>query len=213
MGKIKTGILGGFQGKVGTVIGSTWRGENIMKALPKSSGKAPSEMQKMQRLKFKTISEFLNPLRSTLSNYYGNGAGVKSRYDLAVSYHLQNAIEVAEDTTTILFNRVMVAKGSLFGFQNASQTVGTGGVIDLTWEDNTSFGNAQASDSVSVVCYSEAFGLFYVFENIGTRDSLSAQVSLPAQLLGTEVQLYAFLYNASTKTASNSAYLGNATLV
>ena len=40
MGKIKTGILGGFQGKVGTVIGSTWRGESIMRALPKNSGES-----------------------------------------------------------------------------------------------------------------------------------------------------------------------------
>jgi len=52
MGKIKTGILGGFQGKVGTVIGSTWRGESIMRALPKTAAKAPTESQRIQRLKF-----------------------------------------------------------------------------------------------------------------------------------------------------------------
>ncbi len=97
MGKIRTGILGGFQGKVGTVVGSTWRGEDIMRALPKKSGKTPSELQKLQRVKFKAISEFLKPLRSTLSIYFGNGAGVKSRYNLATSYHITNAIEVTDE--------------------------------------------------------------------------------------------------------------------
>ena len=36
MGKIKQGILGGFRGKVGTVVGSYWNGIFYMKALPQS---------------------------------------------------------------------------------------------------------------------------------------------------------------------------------
>ena len=64
MGKFRNGILGGFQGKVGTVIGSTWRGEDIMRALPKKVAKRPTELQLLQRIKFKAVSEFLNPLRN-----------------------------------------------------------------------------------------------------------------------------------------------------
>ena len=36
MGKIKQGILGGFKGKVGTVIGSSWNGIAYMKGQPQS---------------------------------------------------------------------------------------------------------------------------------------------------------------------------------
>ena len=32
MGKIKQGILGGFKGKVGTVIGSSWNGISYMRS-------------------------------------------------------------------------------------------------------------------------------------------------------------------------------------
>lgn len=211
MGKIKTGILGGFQGKVGTVIGSTWRGESIMRALPKSAAKAPSELQKLQRLKFKAVSEFLNPLRTTLSTYFGNDTGVKSKYNMATSYHITNAVEITEQGTQILYPRVLVAKGTLFGFQNLT-TTHSETVITLNWEDNTVFGNAKAEDTVNVVCYIEEVNTFYVFESIASRDGLTASVTLPQNFLGYNVEVYAFLYDSASKTASNSVYLGNIAL-
>ena len=208
MGKIKTGILGGFQGKVGTVIGSTWRGESIMRALPKTAAKAPTESQRIQRLKFKAVSEFLNPLRSTLSTYFGNDTGVKSKYNMATSYHITNAVEITEQGTQILYPRVLVAKGTLFGFQNLTTTP-LETVITLNWEDNTVFGNAKAEDTVNVVCYIEEVNTFYVFESIANRDGLTASVTLPQNFLGYNVEVYAFLYDTVSKTSSNSVYLGS----
>jgi len=56
MGKIKQGILGGFRGKVGTVVGSYWNGIFYMKALPHSSRKGgKSGKQKMQQGYFKEL--------------------------------------------------------------------------------------------------------------------------------------------------------------
>ena len=208
MGKIKTGILGGFQGKVGTVIGSTWRGESIMRALPKTAAKAPTESQRIQRLKFKAVSEFLNPLRTTLSTYFGNNTGVKSKYNMATSYHITNAVEITEQGTQILYPRVLVAKGTLFGFQNLTTTPSET-VITLNWEDNTVFGNAKAEDTVNVVCYIEEVNTFYVFESIANRDGLTASVTLPQNFLGYNVEVYAFLYDKVSKTSSNSVYLGS----
>ena len=208
MGKIKTGILGGFQGKVGTVIGSTWRGESIMRALPKTAAKAPTESQRIQRLKFKAVSEFLNPLRSTLSTYFGNDTGVKSKYNMATSYHITNAVEITEQGTQILYPRVLVAKGTLFGFQNLTTTPSET-VITLNWEDNTVFGNAKAEDTVNVVCYIEEVNTFYVFEIIANRDGLTASLTLPQNFLGYNVEVYAFLYDTVSKTSSNSVYLGS----
>ncbi|MGV0847474.1 hypothetical protein ACTS9T_13015 [Empedobacter falsenii] len=37
MAEIKKGILGGFSGKVGTVVGVNWRGKDIINSLPKKS--------------------------------------------------------------------------------------------------------------------------------------------------------------------------------
>ena len=208
MGKIQIGILGGFQGKVGTVIGSTWRGEDIIRAKPRKRADNPTEQQKLQRLKFKAVSEFLNPLRSTVSKYFGNEAGVKSTYNLATSYHLLDAVEVTGEVAEILYPRVMVAKGTLFGFQNpTSQNTGTD--VTLQWEDNSAFGNAGAEDAVSLVFYSETLKVFWVYENAATRLNLTVAVTLPQNLAGTEVHAYAFLYSEKSRMASNSVYLGS----
>jgi hypothetical protein len=37
MGIIKQGILGGFSGKVGNVVGGTWKGIDYMRVLPKAT--------------------------------------------------------------------------------------------------------------------------------------------------------------------------------
>ena len=55
MGKIKQGILGGFRGKVGTVVGSYWNGIFYMKALPQNYRKGKSGSQKMQHGYFKEL--------------------------------------------------------------------------------------------------------------------------------------------------------------
>ena len=34
MGRIKQGILGGFSGKVGTVVGASWKGKAYMRGMP-----------------------------------------------------------------------------------------------------------------------------------------------------------------------------------
>lgn len=55
MGKIKQGILGGFSGKVGTVVGSYWNGIFYMKGLPQSYKKGRSSSLKMQQGYFKEL--------------------------------------------------------------------------------------------------------------------------------------------------------------
>ena len=165
----------------------------------------------LQRIKFKAVSKFLNPLRDILGRYYGNADGVKSRYNLATSYHLTDAVEVTGEVGEMLYPRVMVAMGNLVGLQNpvavAAQTA-----ITVTWEDNAALGNAQAADTVTLVFYSVAEHLYFIYENIVLREALTAEVTLPENLLGTAVEGYAFVYDAKTKRASNSVYLGTTSL-
>ena len=62
MGKIKQGILGGFKGKVGTVIGSSWNGIAYMKGLPQSIRNSKSAAQIKQRDFFKEVQQIASQL-------------------------------------------------------------------------------------------------------------------------------------------------------
>ncbi|MDP9040682.1 MAG: DUF6266 family protein [Bacteroidota bacterium] len=52
MGTIVKGILGGFSGKVGTVVGSSWKGLAVMKSVPGPRKGSPTLLQLEQQAKF-----------------------------------------------------------------------------------------------------------------------------------------------------------------
>ena len=62
MGKIKQGILGGFKGTVGTVIGSSWNGIAYMKGKPQSVRNPRTDKQTAQREFFKQVQSLVTQL-------------------------------------------------------------------------------------------------------------------------------------------------------
>ena len=62
MGKIKQGILGGFKGTVGTVIGSSWNGIAYMKGKPQSVKNPRTDAQVQQRNFFKEVQGIVSQL-------------------------------------------------------------------------------------------------------------------------------------------------------
>ena len=62
MGKIKQGILGGFKGKVGTVIGASWNGIAYMRGLPQSIKNPKTAAQQAQRAFFREVQDLVGQL-------------------------------------------------------------------------------------------------------------------------------------------------------
>ncbi len=62
MGKIKQGILGGFKGKVGTVIGVSWNGISYMRGLAQSVKNPKTAAQLQQRAFFKDLQSLASQL-------------------------------------------------------------------------------------------------------------------------------------------------------
>jgi hypothetical protein len=66
MGRIKKGILGGFSGKVGTVVGANWKEISYMRSLPQKVKNPRTEAQRKQRSKFLLVVNLLKPLNPLL---------------------------------------------------------------------------------------------------------------------------------------------------
>lgn len=62
MGIIKQGILGAFSGKVGAVVGSSWKGIAVMKARPASVANPKTAGQVIQRNKMSNAVAFAQPI-------------------------------------------------------------------------------------------------------------------------------------------------------
>ena len=208
MATLSKGILGGFSGKVGPVVGATWRGMDVIRSRPKSSKRTPSERQLEQQLKFKLAISFLQPIKNIQSRFFGSGSGVKSRVNLAVSYTISEAIQMVAGLPELIFNKVLITRGELTSFQNAVLTTQPGGVLHLEWEDNSTQGDAAPTDQVSIVCYCAELNNWEIYEGIVMRSDLMADVTLPAYYLGKTMEVYAFLNNEKQTAASTSLYLG-----
>ena len=61
MAKYFQGILGPFQGKVGTVVGYMWRDKWCMRARPRCYHDRQSDAQLAQRSRFKQMIQFASP--------------------------------------------------------------------------------------------------------------------------------------------------------
>ena len=213
MATITKGILGGFSGTVGTVVGANWRGKDIIRSRPKTTQRVPTEKQLLQQAKFKLVIGFLQPVKPIQSLYFGTGSGVKSRVNMAVSYTIQEAVDVVLNIPHLMYNKVLMTKGELTGFQNPEVVADTDGVLRLTWEDNSTQGNALATDQVSLIAYCEEMNIFEIFTNIALRPDLSADVTLPAYCAGKTMQVWVYLNNEKQTAACNSPYLGEVTII
>ena len=77
MGVIKRGILGGFQNKVGPVVGTNWKGISVIKSRPVSVANPNSPLQQEQRLAMKQIAAYLRSFGLDNVRLLNNNQAVK----------------------------------------------------------------------------------------------------------------------------------------
>ncbi|WP_339703491.1 DUF6266 family protein [uncultured Marixanthomonas sp.] len=212
MAKFEKGILGGFSGKVGTVVGARWRGKNIMRSLPQRGDYTPSELQLQQRAKFKTVIQFLTPIQRIVGRFFGSEQGDKSPFNLATSYHLTEAVTPDGDGYVMDYPKVLISRGDLRGLTDESITTDANQELILSWTDNSGQGNADAADKLIVVVYAPTLKLYQQFDPAGLRSNASTSINLPAYYSGVEVQVWATFVTADENLAAPSSYLGAVTV-
>jgi hypothetical protein len=209
MGTYNKGILGAFSGKVGPVVGASWRGKEIMRSLPKKTNKIATPTQLQQRLKFATITSFLGPIYPILNRYYGTNAGEQTRINKAMSYHLKEVAVYNDPDFEIQYNKVLLSKGDLLGIQAGTIASTTANTVDFTWEDNSGQGEALATDKLVVGIYNPTTKSWIYTLAVGDRSTTSGALLLPATFNGATVEAWALFASADEKRYATSTYLGN----
>ena len=92
MGTIKKGILGGFSGKVGTVVGASWKGISYMRSLLQKVKNPRTTGQRNQHSKFAFTINLLKPMTAFLRTGWKLYAHRQLPFNAATSYTLVNAI-------------------------------------------------------------------------------------------------------------------------
>ena len=116
MGTIKQGILGGFNGKVGTVVGSSWKGISYMRGQAQHVKNPRTAGQIYSRTAFKAVSAALSPIASTLRLTFAKSAGKMSAFNKAVSENYKKAIVDQDGTPVVDYSKLILSKGTLHPF-------------------------------------------------------------------------------------------------
>ncbi|MFY0482675.1 DUF6266 family protein [Flavobacterium sp. PLA-1-15] len=213
MGEYNKGILGAFSGKVGPVVGANWRGKDIIRSLPKKSTKEPSEKQLLQREKFAFVTRFVTPLGPMLGRYFGHKMGDRSKKNMALSYHMKEAVDYVAGRYEMVYEKVQISKGDLLGVASPRATADAGGSIHLTWNDNSGQATAKPTDVLIAVVYNTEKHSSEMFFKVAKRSEREADLQLPDFMLGDEVECWISFVSEDEKKYATSNYLGRIKLI
>jgi len=209
MGKISQGILGGFSGKVGNVIGGNWKGIDYMRVKPASVANPKSDGQVDQRIRFNLMLKYLQPLSQFLKIGFKSYAIKMTAFNSAMSYNLNNAMEGVYPDAYINHEKVLVSRGTLTPALNAIATSTVAGQVVFTWVDNSGEGNASIDDrAMLVVCSPDTSEAVYLTD-AANRSALTKTITVPSSFSGKEVNCFLAFSKADQSVVSNSKYAGS----
>lgn len=211
MGRITKGILGGFSGTVGTVIGGSWKGISYMRSQPTTRRSSSTEKQRAQRLKFGLMVKFQGTMTSLL-NFTFNGLAIHmTGANYALKTNLANAITGTYPDFTIDYSKIAVSKGELPNVLNPVATAAAGSVINFAWTDNTGAGKAAAEDQSILVVFSEdRQQTVYINGDYRADGSSFIDVTMFA---GLQVDTWIAFFSEEGRTTSPSIYTGRLTVL
>ena len=146
MGKIKQGILGGFKGKVGTVIGSSWNGIAYMKGLPQSQKDPKTAAQIAHRAFFSEVQDIVSQLTyEQLVFLFPNSAKGMSRRNALVQ-QLAAAKVVEEGAMHVdLANLTTIGNAPTADLPDVTVTASRSNLI-ITWDTENDWRTAHADE-------------------------------------------------------------------
>ena len=204
-------MLGGFSGKVGSVVGASWKGIDYIRSLPASVKNPRTEGQVTQRTKFTVALEFLRPIIAYLNVGFKPYASKQSPYNAAMSYNVSNAVTGTFPDFEMDYPNALVSKGSLLGAEDASATTDAGS-ISFAWTDNSEVSNALSTDKAMPLAFNISKGQAVFKTNGAERSTEADTLTIPANWSGDDVEVYLGFVSNDGLLVASSAYLGQKTI-
>ena len=211
MAKVSTGILGGFSGTVGNVVGSYYNGVNYMRAKPSSYNDAKTEAQLAQRERFGLIQRLLKRLKTFIQAGFPDFVRYGRPLNRALSYNIRNAIEGAYPGQTINYANLLVSEGDLTRPQDPVATSPLPGELSIEWINNSDLGSAEQTDQLMLLVYSPVTDDAVEMLEGPTRDAEIYSMMVPQSYEGHPVHVYVAFKNEDGHT-SDSVYAGEVTI-
>lgn len=214
MAKLKNGILGSVTGKVGSVVGGTWKGVSYIRSLPTKSNKAPSPGQLAQRTKFGMATQLAKQMHPFTKIGYAAKSAKISQSNLLVRQLLRECIKGTYPSFEVNYSSMRLSEGTLPPLVGCQLSSSTANELEITWKYHA--GEGHETDQLMVaICCPKANDTF-VNVSVGKRMDESAVITLPVQFSSCDVQCYAsfvafdeMVGKAKPEAISNSSWIGS----
>jgi hypothetical protein len=212
MGTISKGILGGFSGTVGTVIGGTWKGIDYMRSQPARRTSTLTPAQADQRLKFAVAVKFVQSMAGLFMISFRNYAIKMTGTNNATSYILKNAITGVAPNFVLDYNLALVSRGDLPNVLNPLAVPGAqAGKVTFSWLNNAGVGKAKATDKAILVVYCPTYNQAVYTTGSAARSALTETLECAA-FSGESVETYVGFISEDGRDIANSIYTGQLTV-
>ena len=208
MGILQKGYLGGFNGLLGTAVGSRWKNKSVIRSRPPSERTTPStQLQLQQQAKFTLMIAFLKPIRAMLNQMYKKAAGGNmSGNNMAFSVN-KDAIAGVYPAYTIDYPNVFLSQGSLNNGGSPAAASTLAGKLVFTWTDNSDGEEELISDVAYVAAYSPDTKRWVKELQIATRNAGTCTLDVSGYS-GKTMQTCIGFTSADYKKISDSLYTG-----
>ena len=212
MGKIKQGILGGFNGTTGSVVGASWKGIAYMRGKAQSIKNPRTELQMENRTLFGTLSDIMSKSNSAVKLGCASFAVKKSAFNVAVQENMKLQVD---SLPVIQYGSLVFSKGSL-------TPLGSG---NIAHEDNSISAVASlqfVTSSQRLFCGVCVFvgdfpGAPYVLVNkISTEagaNNATFVFTEPTDITYAKAYIFGYEYSEQPKDASMTVHIGDYTPV
>jgi hypothetical protein len=212
MATYEKGANGIFSGKVGSVVGSSWKGIHYIKGLSNNiENYVPSEAQQGQRNKINVAGNFMKSLKLLVKLGFDNDVPNRAPYNTAIAYVMKNALDSTTNPYSIRYSKVLITRGEYPGADNIAATPGTSGQILFSWTDTTGLGQAKANDKVVVAAYSPILNQFIFNSNAAIRSAGTVTLSADA-FKGQTVETYIAFMKTDGSDISSGVHSGQVTV-
>ena len=204
MGKISQGILDGISGKVGNIVGASWKGIDYVRIKPDHVANPNTEAQANHRAKFKGVTSLAKKIMSPIIRPIWNRSAVKmTGYNLFVQ---KNIDAFGIDGTIEDYAKLSLSTGSLDlpdGISVTADDMVESG-IKVRWDN--SLGQGSNDDKLKLVAVNDIdSSIFLLLDLPYTRAESSADVVLPFDAR-TDVHVYVFFGNSTNREFSPSEH-------
>ena len=216
MGTYNPGVFGTFNGKVGSVVASKWKGIKVVKNYPEKSSKPKSEPQLSQTSQFGLVGSFLKKAAGLISVGYQGVSGAVTPWNIALKYHLEEAITGTYPNFQLNYEMVRLSlEDSAMDWAPDAKAIAVAGMmVKVSWKlDANASKSTQPTDKAYIFLYNPAKKKSVSVTGNMLRSALSRDLPMPSYFTGDVLYSWLFFTSADGKIVSETQYLGSVTII